>query len=101
MVEAPASGEEQRVRARALMEGRVQGVGYRAAARRTALRYGLTGWVRNLPDGRVEALIEGRRDEVENLIRWCRQGPAGAQVTLVKVHWEAPTGEFEDFFISG
>ena len=63
------------VRARLLVSGRVQGVFYRATTRDKAIGLGLTGWVCNLPDGRVEAVAEGSRQEVESLIEWARQGP--------------------------
>jgi acylphosphatase len=66
---------------------------------REASSRGLTGWVRNLPDGRVEAVVEGSADEIEQLIAWCHQGPAGSRVSDVQVLEETPTG-IEDFAIT-
>lgn len=66
-----------------LVEGLVQGVWYRASTRREALRLNLKGWVRNLPDGRVEILAQGSPAAVDELCRWCQTGPPGAEVTHV------------------
>ena len=84
-------------RARLLISGRVQGVGYRYATVNAAKRFGLTGWVRNLDDGRVEAVAEGPREKIEELIRWAHQGPPAARVSDVAVAWEPATGEFGGF----
>ncbi|MEW6082513.1 MAG: acylphosphatase [Bacillota bacterium] len=79
--------------ARVLISGRVQGVFFRASAREEAQRLSLSGWVRNLPDGRVEALLAGPQDKVNAMIAWCHQGPPSANVTGVEVSWEeAPPG---------
>jgi len=59
----------------------------------------VNGWVRNLPDGRVEALFEGEKDRVLELIEFCKRGPPGARVKHIEVRWEEPTGEFKDFQI--
>jgi acylphosphatase len=67
--------------------------------RAEATRLGLTGWVKNLYDGRVEAVIEGEGQSVQKLLAWCRQGPPSAKVTGVKVFLEKPTGEFRSFEI--
>ncbi len=72
------------------VQGHVQGVSYRASTRRKALAYGLQGWVRNLPDGRVEAWIEGDPDAVDALLAWCEQGPAWAKVDQLETSWEEP-----------
>jgi acylphosphatase len=72
--------------------GDVQGVFFRYEARERARARGLAGWVRNLPDGRVEAVFEGPRDVVDAMVDWCRQGPRGAQVTEVEVISEEPEG---------
>ena len=80
-------------RAHLLISGRVQGVGYRASAVGEARERGLAGWVRNLPDGRVEAEVEGPREKIESLIEWCRQGPPSSHVTDVAVEWTAVRGE--------
>ncbi|MDR7274589.1 acylphosphatase [Catenuloplanes atrovinosus] len=77
-------------RIRVLVSGRVQGVSYRDTCRREAERHGLTGWVRNLPDGRVEAVFEGSPDAVRRMADWCRGGPPHASVTDVTEIAEAP-----------
>ena len=88
-----------KVRARVFVSGRVQGVFFRSETQEEALRYGLTGWVRNLPDGKVEAVFEGEKDRIDKLIEFCRRGPPGARVTNVEVVWENYTGEFRGFRI--
>ncbi len=90
----------ERVRAHVRIEGRVQGVFMRRHTQETALRLGLKGWVRNLIDGSVEAVIEGDKVKVEKMIQWCRQGPPAAKVVKVDYIWEEYTGEFEDFSIA-
>lgn len=77
---------------RALVSGRVQGVFFRDSCARRARAEGVAGWVRNRPDGRVEAWFEGLPPAVEKLLAWCRQGPAQARVTDVAVHAERPAG---------
>ncbi len=79
--------------------GVVQGVSFRYYTLQEALRAGATGWVRNLPDGRVEGVIEGTDAAVERLLAWCRQGPRGARVEHVEELPETPTGEFQGFRI--
>ena len=86
-------------RARVVVRGMVQGVGFRYWCRREAARNNLTGWVRNNIDGSVEAVFEGRRGDVERMIDSCREGPTSAEVTAAEVEWEKPTGEFEGFGI--
>lgn len=78
------------VRARVVIHGRVQGVFFRDSARREARARGLTGWVRNQPDGSVEAVIQGERAAVEALVRWCHTGPPEAAVAAVDLAWEPP-----------
>lgn len=70
---------------RLLIHGRVQGVYFRASARDTAAELGLRGWVRNRPDGSVEAVAAGREDTLESFVAWCGRGPAAAKVTRVWV----------------
>jgi len=82
-----------RVARRYLVRGRVQGVGFRYFTHAAAVRAGLSGWVRNNPDGSVEAVFEGAPEAVEALIAWCHRGPAGARVDDVRVELEAPSGE--------
>lgn len=79
------------------VSGRVQGVFFRQSTENRARELGLTGWVRNLPDGRVEAIAEGSSDALEHLVAFCHVGPPAAQVDHVEVRWEAPTGEFTGF----
>jgi acylphosphatase len=86
-----------RARAHLVVSGRVQGVFYRQSTVDEARRRGLTGWVRNLPDGRVEAEAEGERREVEALVAWCRTGPPAARVEGVEVAWGPATGEDHGF----
>jgi acylphosphatase len=93
-VTAPATA-----RAHLWVQGRVQGVFYRASCADEARRLGLGGWVRNLPDGRVEAAAEGPRETVEAFVDWCRRGPPMARVIAVDVVWEPPRGE-RDFQIA-
>jgi acylphosphatase len=81
------------IRVRAFVDGRVQGVGFRYSTAREATRLGIQGWARNLPDGRVEAVYEGPRDAVEEMLGWTRRGPAGARVDEMAIHAEKPRGE--------
>ncbi len=87
------------VRAHLIISGLVQGVFYRASARSVANKLGLKGWVKNRYDGKVEAMVEGDRGDVQKFINWCHQGPPGARVTSVEVEWSDATGEFKDFSI--
>jgi acylphosphatase len=80
-------------RQRVVVSGRVQGVWFRDSCRHEAERAGVTGWVRNLPDGRVEAVFEGTDEAVARLVEWAHQGPPRASVTSVEVHEEDPVGE--------
>ena len=75
-----------------VVTGRVQGVWFRDSMRREAERLGLAGWVRNLPDGNVEAAFEGPAEAVERLTDWCHHGPPGARVTSVAPRDEPPEG---------
>ncbi|HVE39007.1 MAG TPA: acylphosphatase [Planctomycetota bacterium] len=87
------------VRAHLFISGIVQGVGYRYHTRRYAQGLGLVGWVRNLDDGRVEAVLQGTREQVESMIKWCYRGPSEAQVTDIAVTYEDAADEFRDFGI--
>jgi acylphosphatase len=80
-------------RARVKVSGRVQGVFFRAETRDRARSLGLSGWVRNAPDGSVEAAFEGPEERVQSMLEWCRRGPALAAVTDVSVDREEPRGE--------
>jgi acylphosphatase len=87
-------------RIRAIVSGRVQGVSYRAATASKARQLGLVGWVRNLPDGRVELEAEGPADQIEALVAWCRQGPPAAQVQSVAVEERPASGAERSFDVT-
>lgn len=74
------------------VHGRVQGVFYRAKTQEIAQGLGLSGWVKNCHDGTVEILAEGNRGKLEELIEWCRQGPALASVSSIDLNWTGPEG---------
>ncbi len=88
-----------KARAHVYVSGRVQGVFFRAETAEFARRLGVCGWVRNLSDGRVEALFEGDLDDVEKAVDFCRKGPRGAHIRDVDVAWDDWEGEFQDFKI--
>jgi acylphosphatase len=79
------------------ISGKVQGVFYRASTEAIARQLGLTGWVRNLPDGRVEAIAEGPREALERLVAWCHQGPPDARVSGVEANWQDARGDLGAF----
>ena len=89
-----------KVCAHVFVTGKVQGVYYRQKTMETAKSHGVTGWVRNLPDGRVEAVLEGDEPGVKNVIEWCKIGPPKAQVENVDTKFESHTGKFSEFTIS-
>jgi acylphosphatase len=80
------------IRRRVVVHGRVQGVFFRDTARRMAQSRGLGGWVRNAPEGTVEAVFEGEDEAVDSMVRWCGQGPRGAVVERAEVTEEEPEG---------
>jgi acylphosphatase len=80
-------------RAHIRVHGSVQGVFFRVETRDRARSLGVSGWVRNLPDGAVEAVFEGEEPQVESMIDWCHRGPSGADVRDVDVAWEEPRSE--------
>jgi acylphosphatase len=84
--------QPKQIRAHVFVTGRVQGVGYRYATVETASQLGLSGWVRNLPDSRVEAVFEGKREIVEEMVRWCHEGPPAAMVKEVALEYEELEG---------
>jgi len=86
-----------KVRARVFVSGIVQGVFFRQKTKRQAESLGVNGWVRNLPDGRVEAVFEGEEQAVKALVDYCYHGPSYARVTNVDVLWEPYRGEFSGF----
>ena len=79
------------------LAGRVQGVGFRYATVDEARRRGIQGWVRNLDSGGVEAVFEGQRANVEDMVRWCHEGPPGAYVRDVRVAWDEPLEHLASF----
>ncbi len=89
-----------RVRAHVFVSGRVQNINFRAHTRDEAKRVGVDGWVKNLPDGRVEAVFEGTRAGVQRLVSWCYSGPPSAQVDHVDVTWEDATNKEGPFTIA-
>ena len=82
-----------------IFRGRVQGVNFRAFTARVAESLGLDGWVKNLPDGSVEAVFEGGKETVEEAIRRCRTGPSFANVSDAEVRWRPSQGGFRGFSI--
>lgn len=88
-----------KVRVHLFISGKVQGVFFRMETRYEAIRRNVVGWVRNTSGGRVEAIFEGERGNVEQLIDFCRKGPLGARVAKIDVQWEEYSGEFKDFEI--
>ena len=84
-------------RAHAFISGEVQGVGFRFHTQIKARNLGLKGWVKNLDNGDVEAVFEGKEDKVKEMIEWCKKGPDSALVKEVKVDFEDYSGEFESF----
>jgi acylphosphatase len=82
-----------------VIEGIVQGVFYRASTIEESGKLGLTGWVKNCSDGRVEAVFEGDIDNIEKIVEWCKEGPPGAEVRNVETTWERATGEYDSFTI--
>lgn len=91
---------EKKVRAHVIISGRVQGVFFRAETQRAVHGTGVTGWVRNRPEGTVEAIFEGPDPAVNEAVAWCHTGAPMARVTEVQVRWEDYTGEFDAFDIT-
>jgi acylphosphatase len=88
---------DMKIRAHVYVSGKVQGVFFRSETADLAQRLGINGWVRNLSDGRVEALFEGEKEQVEEEIGFCRRGPPGAYVQDLDVRWEDWRGDFREF----
>jgi len=88
-----------KVRVYVTISGKVQGVFFRSKTKHEADRYDVKGWVRNLDDGRVEAVFEGEETAVKAMLEFCKRGPVGARVTKTDVVWKSHTGEFVEFDI--
>ena len=98
MNQKPLSENDDLVRAHIWVKGRVQGVGFRAHVEYVARKIGgLTGWVRNVGYDTVEAIAEGKRKNVDELIEAMKQGPRSSHVDELQVEWESVTGEFKEF----
>ncbi|MDR0450545.1 MAG: acylphosphatase [Treponema sp.] len=97
--EQTAGGREALAALSALVEGRVQGVAFRYSCCAEARRLGLSGWVRNTPEGGVEVWAEGEREKLESLLIWLRRGPPGARVDQVKSKRAAALGVYRNFSI--
>jgi acylphosphatase len=82
-----------------VVEGRVQGVGFRYFVLSKANQLNITGWVRNTPEGNVEVIAEGDRVELEDLLSALRKGPRSAFVSNIKENWDTPSGEFQNFSV--
>ncbi len=89
----------EKVRAHIRLGGRVQGVAFRFYTRDRAYQFGIKGWIKNLADGDVEAVLEGERSSVQQMIGWCKKGPSLAIVERFTVDWQPYTGEFNHFSI--
>jgi acylphosphatase len=89
-----------KTRAHVIVSGRVQGVFFRQNTKRQAQSQGVYGWVKNLDDGRLEAVFEGEESGVKALVEFCRHGPRGAVVVDITVEWESFKGEFQSFDIA-
>ncbi len=91
---------EEKTRAHVFIKGKVQGVYFRQNTKQVATEHRVTGWVCNLSDGRVEAVFEGEKTNVNDVIEWCHVGPPNSRVDGVDVRFEKYTGEFDSFAIN-
>ena len=91
---------ETKVRSHVIIDGKVQGVFFRMETQRAANKFGVSGWVRNLPNGTVEAVFEGEHSRVDQILKWCETGPSLSDVKRVDVTWESYAGEYEGFEIT-
>jgi acylphosphatase len=99
MSTAKVAAMKDPVRVHLKINGRVQGVYFRASTVEQARRLGVTGWVMNCADSSVEVIAEGAREQLKKLISWCGSGPPGAQVEKICTEWEDSRNEFQGFFI--
>lgn len=91
--------DKESISVRLLVTGKVQGVYFRFNMQQVAMKNSVVGWVRNLPDGNVEALLEGNKEDVNQVLRWSKIGPENARVDEVKMDYGQYTGEYKDFII--
>ena len=91
---------EKQVRAHVIISGRVQGVFFRVETQRAAEQFSVLGWVRNRPDGTVEAVFEGQQPDVDAVLQWCQEGPNLAVVENVELEWQDYSGEYKRFDIT-
>ncbi len=91
---------KESARVHAIISGLVQGVFFRMETKHAADGFGVTGWVRNLADGTVEAVFEGTRSQVEAIVAWCRKGPPHARVDDIRIDWQEYRGEFSEFRVT-
>ena len=89
-----------KIRVHVFISGKVQGVFFRSRIMERAHTLGVTGWVKNLPDGRVEAVFEGEKDAVEEMVNFCKIGPSRSLVEDIEIQLEVYTGEYKDFAIT-
>ena len=88
-----------KVRIHICISGKVQNVFYRDFVKRHAIALNVTGWVKNLPDGKVEIIAEGEKEKVKQMVDWVKQGPPAAQVSNIDIERKEYKGEFKEFFI--
>ena len=91
--------KEEKIRAHIFVSGKVQGVFYRESTKKKAERLGVLGWIKNLRDGRVEAIFEGDKGNVEEMVNWARKGPIWAKIEALELIWDDYQGEFKGFEI--
>ena len=91
--------DKESISVRLLVTGKVQGVYFRFNMQQVAMKNSVVGWVRNLPDGNVEALLEGNKEDINQVVRWSKIGPENARVDQVKMDYGQYTGEYKDFII--
>ena len=90
---------EEKIRAHIFVSGRVQGVFFREKTKKKAEQLRITGWIKNLADSRVEAIFEGKKENVQNMVDWARKGPIWAKIDALNVIWEDYKAEFNKFEI--
>ena len=89
----------KKIRVHIFVSGRVQNVCFRGDTQQIARELEITGWVKNLPDGKVEIIAEGEKEKLKQMVDWVKQGPPAAQVNNIDIEWQEYKGEFKDFHI--